>query len=262
MEDKTCITYCHVWYNAVYSNHVSLIGGSVLQILLDQFIDSMMQSLQCSAHVKDLKTGKYICSNLINVRKFGFSKPEDIVGATIHDLNDFMLPFWGKDILPNTIQQEYTVMHTGRPTIDKNRDFLTKDGFICVHYMTKTPIPNINGMASSVLTMSENITDKLTLEQLWDMYKKYYLMNKQVAIQKYLTHIGVFNLFNEYPTEAEIRILLARAKADSYKKIADLLGLSTKTVESHISNLRKKTKNLDLASVIYSIKIADPHAVL
>ncbi|MCC2645719.1 MAG: hypothetical protein K0R94_1497, partial [Burkholderiales bacterium] len=88
-----------------------------------------MQSLECSAHVKDLKTGKYICSNLINVRKFGFEKPEDIIGETIYSLNEFMLPFWGEDILPDTIRQEYEVMYTGKPTVDTGRDFLTKDGF-------------------------------------------------------------------------------------------------------------------------------------
>jgi len=232
-----------------------------LSILVDQFIDNMLQSLQCSAHVKDLKTGKYLCSNLINVRKFGFSKPEDINGATIYDLNDFMLPFWGEKILPNTIRQECEVRDTGKTTIDTGRAFLTKDGFICVHHMTKTPIPNSNGIISSVFTMSANITDKLTLEQLWVMYKRFYLINKQRAIQMYLTHIGVFHLFNECPTEAEIRVLIARTQADSYKKIAELLNLSIKTVESHISNLNKKTKNFDLSSIVYLIKITDPHTL-
>ncbi|MCE3269474.1 MAG: Bacterial regulatory protein luxR family, partial [Burkholderiales bacterium] len=109
--------------------------------------------------------------------------------------------------------------------------------------------------------MSSNITDKLTLEELWVMYKRHYLINKQAAIQKFLTHIGIINLFNEYPTEAEIRILIAKTRADSYKKIAQLLNLSVKTVETHLGNLKQKVKNFDLNSIIYSIKITDPHAL-
>jgi hypothetical protein len=220
-----------------------------------------MQSLQCSAHVKDLRTGKYICSNLINVRKFGFNKPEDIVGATIHDLNDFMLPFWGKDVVPNAIKQEKEVLYTGKSTVDTDRAFLSKDGFVCIHHMTKTPIPSNTGIISSVFTMSENITDKLTLWQLWELYKKFYLINKQAAIRMYLIHVGIFHLFSECPTEAEIRVLNARTQADSYKKIADLLNISIKTVESHICNLNRKTKNLDLSAIVYLMKITDPHTL-
>lgn len=237
------------------------VRSSILNKLVDQFINNMLHSLQCSAHVKDLKTGKYLCSNLINVRKFGFSKPEDIIGATIHDLNDFMLPFWGEAVVPNAIKQEKEVLYTGKPTVDTDRAFLTKDGFVCIHHMTKTPIPSNSGIISSVFTMSENITDKLTSGQLWAIYKRFYPINKPVAIKMYLTHIGILHLFNECPTEAEIKVLIARTQADSYKKIADLLNISIKTVESHISNLNKKTKNLDLSSIVYLIKIADPHTL-
>lgn len=226
---------------------------------LDKFVNDMMQSLHCSAHVKDLQTGKYLCSNLVNSRKFGFNSAEEIVGATIYDLDDFMRPFWGNTILPDILRQEREIMFSGKLSIDKDRAFLTKDGFVCVHYMTKIPLQNKNGIISRLFTMSENVTSDLTLEQLWILYKKFYPVNKPTAIKKFLYHTGILQFFNEFPSEAEIKILIARDFLESYKAIANVLNISSKTVEFHIGNLKRKTKGVDLPLIVHSMKITDPH---
>ena len=49
-----------------------------------------------SAHLKDLKSGKYLISNLANARKVGLSTPEEVAGLTVWDLDQHMKQNWGK----------------------------------------------------------------------------------------------------------------------------------------------------------------------
>ena len=48
-----------------------------------RFIEDLIYSFNGSAHLKDLKSGKYIFSNEINALNVGMNKPDDLYGLTV-----------------------------------------------------------------------------------------------------------------------------------------------------------------------------------
>ncbi len=94
---------------------------------------------------------------------------------------------------------------------------------------------------SYVLTINEDITNQVSLLKLWQLYKVLF-KNKNIAMSKYLQYTGVYDFFYELPTNTELIILLTRQFKVTSKDIAKVLYISQRTVETHINNLRNKTK--------------------
>lgn len=225
--------------------------GDITSIKL---IYDLLHTTKSSAHVKDISTGKYVDSNEINVKKFGFKKAEEIIGATIWDLNHFMKPFWGENLVNEIEALEQKVIFTQQPMSDK-RAFLTKTGKIWIHDMTKIPVINQKGNVSSIFTLSENITHKYDLAELWKIYMSLY-NSKKLAIANYLEHININKFFNELPTEGELMVLITKAKTPHSKGIAKILDISPRTVDCHIAKLKDKAK-IDISDIVLFIRVID-----
>lgn len=219
-----------------------------------KLIYDLLHTTKSSAHVKDICTGKYVDSNEINVKKFGFAKAEEIIGATIWDLHDFMKPYWGNNLVNDIEILEQKVISTQKPMSDK-RAFLAKSGKIWVHDMTKIPILNSKGNVCSIFTLSENITHKYELMDLWKVYLSLYSA-KKIAIANYLEHINIAKLFNELITEGELMVLISKVKIPHSKGIAKILDISPRTVDCHIAKLKDKAK-IDINEITSIIRILE-----
>ena len=193
-----------------------------------------------SAHIKTVADGKYIYSNDINVKKFGLNRPEDIYGLTIKDLNSKMSKRWGSvgDIAHEI---EKIVIQSKKEVVDVGRIFLTANGLIYKHKMIKIPFFS-DGIVTEIITLSENMADGLPLMELYALYKSIYSINprKGKAIQKFLEHVGIVNYFDILPTDAELKVLIASKDASTHKETAFILSSSSKTIDTHLGNLRKK----------------------
>ena len=219
------------------------------------FVDDILQVTNDSAHLKDIATGKYLNSNQENLKKFAFTKPSQIIGLTMWDLNCFMAKFWGDKLAIEVDQLERRVQQTGQRALDQ-RAFLSIDGTVWVHDMVKIPVFNSKDIVSGIFTISKNITNKYNLIKLCKLYKQFYPNNKKVAISKFLEQINILNCFYEMPTESELNILLVRQRNPSSKGISNILNISPRTVEGHLSKLRMKSK-IDLPSLISMICVVE-----
>ena len=205
-------------------------------------VEDLIYTYEGSAHLKDLNTGKYLIGNLANAKKVGLSKPEDVYGLTVRDLDQHMSKNWGN--LATEIEQfDNQIKFSQKFIIDKNRVFLTPSGEIFVHHMKKYPIITSQNKVCSVLTLNQNITKEIGIVQLWFMYRNLNrYKTKKLTILNFLTYLKVDKFFYEIPTEAELIVMLTKQMKVTVKEIALHLHLSPKTIETHLAILRAKLK--------------------
>ncbi|MCP4473475.1 MAG: hypothetical protein GY821_02675 [Gammaproteobacteria bacterium] len=176
-----------------------------------------------------------------------------MIGLTINDLDAQMQPFWGKHLAADIKRMEKKVMDEKIAMNDK-RPFLTAGGKVFVHDMTKIAILGQSNQVIGIYTASDEITDKLELAQLFQLYLQFFSTSKKLAIRKYLEHINVADHFFELPTKKEVKVLITKLKYPTSKMIANELSIPPRTVHSHIENLQEKTDHR-LDKILPKIKI-------
>jgi|LauGreDrversion4_2_1035121.scaffolds.fasta_scaffold109173_2 hypothetical protein len=228
------------------------------QKLSMNFIEHLMYATTASAHIKDISNGKYLDSNEINLKKFGMTKPSDIIGLTIHDIGSIMTDYWSKQMVKEIAKIDNRVVLNQFPMTD-NRAFLSFNGRVIVHDMFKIPIINHQGQVIAIYTSSNDVTPQVGLVKLYHLYLKLYTelqLKPHVAIQKYIEHINMSNYLFTVPTKSEINVLIHKIIYHYNKKIAHNLNISVRTVESHLKHLQEKV-NIDLTELVEKIKILE-----
>ncbi|MBP9742620.1 MAG: hypothetical protein KBD37_04595 [Burkholderiales bacterium] len=217
-------------------------------------IDRIMEFMKHPAHLKDSKNGKYLCTNKINLDFFNLKSPNQLIGHTLKDIDTFMNPYWGAKFANDVEELEYNALHKKERVIGGKHTILLPSGKIIIQQMEKMPIIDGNGKTSSILTVSrQDLTNELSLFELYQLYKKYYSCKRQV-IGKFLQHIGLDKHFTQQPTEGELRVLLARRIYSSHKDVGNALNLASKTVEMYASQLADKIPNHNLSMIITLIR--------
>ena len=113
-------------------------------------VEDIIFTYEGSAHLKDLNSGKYLLGNEANVKKVGLSKPDDVCGLTVRDLDQHMSKNWGN--LASEIEAfDNQIKYSHELIIDKNRIFLTPSGDIFVHHMRSIQLSTLrNRFAQSL----------------------------------------------------------------------------------------------------------------
>jgi|GEM_PF-4426878 len=206
----------------------------------EEFLNNMLYSISASTHLKDVNTGKYVNSNLINSKVFGLS-PAEIVGLTAWDLDSMMGDNWDRSFISTVVEIEQEVIN--RKTCGYHKQaFLTISGKVRLQNMIKIPIIGKKQKVQQIFTISENLITSLPLNQVWALYKKFYASNIKTGIKNFLLHTGVHQMFSELPTESELAVILANAMhgQPGSKHVAKILNLSSRTIDTHIAHISNK----------------------
>jgi PAS domain-containing protein len=126
--------------------------------------ENIVGMINNSGHIKEIKTGKYVFSNVTNLELFGLNLPDEIVGLTLRDMDSFMNKFWGNnakevEVFDNQIKA------AGEQIFDTNRVWLTRHKRIFRHKMYKYPVTDSSGKVSYILTISEKDDSYLSHQQ-------------------------------------------------------------------------------------------------
>lgn len=217
-------------------------------------LDDIISAFPTPAHLKDSTTGKYIYTNKANLAFYNLNEVKELVGYTVKDLNGFMQPYWGGGFAKEVEALEYSVINKKEKMVDI-RTILLPCGKLMIQHMEKTPIIDSNGEASSILTMSRDLSVDLSLAELFNLYKKHLTKtDKNLFIRGVLKHLGLDEYFTSLPTEGELRVLLAQRNLYSYIEVAKVLGLSLNSVKKYVVELRKKVKNYDLVRTLVALR--------
>lgn len=218
-----------------------------------KFLEMFMHSTKSHAILKDARSGKCLDINQSHLEVYGLSTARDMMGFTVWDVNSFMNKMW----LDNAIQVEKfdeEVLYNKTPLIKPMRVWLNSKGYVWAHHMGKYPIMNPKNKVIAILGTSEDLTNQLDLEELYQYYRHFYKQNK-TAVSMFLSHINILRYFAELPTDAETRALVAKRKFIHNKLIAQYLKITEGTVEIYINRLTNKLNNqaYSLKDVIYRI---------
>ena len=217
--------------------------------ILYDFISSFPEA----AHLKDVNTKKYIHSNIHNLKVYGLNDPKKVIGLTVHDLDNFMKPYWGEGFANQITEFDSSIKKNTVIITDKNRVFLDKFGLVHIQNMTKAPICNKDNKVSAILTMSFEITNTLDRFHIFNIYKKIYKKKREACLY-FLQHLKIIKFLKEILSDKEIICLLNMVENKSHKWIAGKMTISHKTVESHISNIMNKIKNESLPFILEFIR--------
>jgi|SRR6185437_3271326 len=211
------------------------------------------------AHFKDAKTKQYLSCNEHTMASFGVQNIKQVIGHTAQDINNIMLPHWGEGYA-NQVDHFDNLVKTKKQTINHNEITTTSNGQLRLQNLIKIPVMGVNETVMGIFTFTQNLTHTLDRDELYKLYKARY--HKSKAISYFLKHLGISKYFIALPTNAEVGVLLASIIQDNYKSIANYLDCSTKTVDMHLSNLRNKIVNADLAGILAHARSSSAPLVL
>jgi DNA-binding CsgD family transcriptional regulator len=221
-----------------------------LNMLTDSQLFDFMNNLAEPANLKDAKNKKYIASNKNNSLLFGIDNPSQLTNLSVEEIGLFGNEPWWQNYARVVSNLDEQVL-CKKSIIYDERAIVVSNG-IRFQKMIKMPILNNNNKVISIFTFSHNLTNTIKLEDLYEVYKKFY--DKSIATRKFLNYLHIDYLFIEPPTQAELYILLAKTLIDNNKLLSLKLGISTRTIESHIIHLKYKIKNGDIHSVITKLR--------
>lgn len=222
--------------------------GDELFNLTEESMYKLVESMGNSVHIKNVQNGKYVATNKLNLRTYGFTKESELLGLTFDDLNDFMIPHWGMAFVEVIKQFDERVKASGKVEILKNLVFKDKNNFIRCQDLYKIPIFHKEQM-DFIFTMTVEYTDKISQPELYEKYKN---MNqsKASALLYFMRYLNIERFFYEPLTEKELLCLLSAKYNQAHKCIATDLNINIKTVETHLGNIVGKLKNITMQSVI------------
>jgi DNA-binding CsgD family transcriptional regulator len=201
------------------------------------------------AHVKDAKTGKYIFANKACSNIFAVDEPKDIVGLTTHDLDKFMRPYWGAGYAKEISNMDYRVKGLAEPIFHSDDIFINGYNYVYIQDIFKLPLVGASNKVTAVLTLLTERTKQINFFALLNLYKKMY-RDKSSGLLQFMKYLELDAFFYGELTEKEILCLLNMKSNQSYKSIAEILQISLKTVETHISHIIAKLKSGNLALVL------------
>ena len=205
------------------------------------------------AHIKSTEDGRYLFSNQRNLEIYGLTRPEEIVGATVHDLDGFMRPFWGQRFAQGIGQLDDRVTHHQETVTDNHRVFLDTVGLLHIQDMTKLPVLNKTNRVAAILTLSVDRTHQTDAFELLDLYKRVYT-KKSEAIDYFTRHLHLEPFFQGALTEKELSCLLYMQRNRCHKSIAQAMAVGLKTVETHVSHLIGKAAHGDLSKCLVFLR--------
>lgn len=219
----------------------------------DDALLDFLSSMPGPAHLKEPETGCYIFSNQSNLEVYGLNHMNEIIGATVQDLNKFMAPYWGKGFADHIDFLDFQVKEKQKTVIIHQKTFLDKSGMVHIQKMIKTPVLNNVNKVTAILTLSFDLTSTVGPLKLLEYYKANY-RKKNEALSYFSKHLDIEKFFNEPLTEKELQCLLYMKQNALYKSIASELNLSVKTIETHISNMIGKSKTHSLSDVLIFLR--------
>jgi len=211
-----------------------------------EFAYHIAESIDMPAHIKDAKTKQYIYSNTQNLEIYGAKSISEIIGKTVTNLDKNMKSQWG-----NTFAQYVDYMDNqvvaNQTTLTDIRSILSISGMLRLQKMVKIPLVR-HKKTIAIFTFSQNLAHTLSITDLYSQYRMFY--SKHDAVVYFLKHLNIAEYFVSLPTEAEIKVLIAKTLISRNKDIAQQLNISEKTIEAHTLSIRNKLSGSNIFTIL------------
>jgi len=218
------------------------------------FLNDFVYSFPGTAHLKDIKSFKYLLANTHELNIYNFQAENELLGQTVFELEQLMGKKWPKNFAQEIYENDKNIEKRMETTVMNKIIFLTGNGYLSVRRLMKTPVFGVHGKITGILTLGFELTSSLAMNELWELYKNLYQYDFDITT-KFINHIGLHDWVISPLTIREIDCILAMHKNKTTKSVAKALLISTRTVESHVENIKTKIKFGDLNRVIENMTV-------
>ena len=135
---------------------------------------------------------------------------------------------------------------------------MDKLGLIHIQNMTKAPTLNYKNKVSAILTMSFDITSRISRFIIFNQYREIY-QKKREACLFMMRHMKINMFFIDTLSEKEILCLLYMTENNAHKYLTKKMHITNKTVESHIRSIINKLKSKTINEILAFLRITDQH---
>jgi hypothetical protein len=214
-----------------------------------------------SAHLRDVKTDKFILANNEQAKNHGLKAARDVIGLTGSDLQAMTRANLSQ-LAPSTLllldkhyQQFNAVNHQvaqEKQSVVWPMSVLWGAGFIWLGKIFKYPLVDQQGKTTAVFTFAIETTKSVDLLILYRIYKEY--LPKKIAIQQLLTYLQIAPYFTHPPTDAELIVLLKMREISLHKSLAQGMHIKPVTIEAHLQRLRDKLMRISLDELLIHLR--------
>jgi DNA-binding CsgD family transcriptional regulator len=191
-----------------------------------------------AAHVISAKDFRYCLLNASSAALFGLEHQALLLGKSMQELQKTHRRLSRNYLCKSRLDDERVVQN--HCVVKRGEDvFLNCAGFVVVYTRMKIPLLDAQREVSAILTLIFDQTKQANLQCLWQMYKQHYSRKKQ-ASEKFLHYFGFCEKTCDELSARETDCLVALQALRVPKQAAKSLGIAAKTMESHISKIRKK----------------------
>lgn len=187
---------------------------------------SIIDQLPSSIAWKDVELN-YLGANKNLIHSMGLNDPQQLIGV-----NDQQLLINEPQLTDFFIQQDLSVL-AGKTieiihTLDNDKENRT-------YFLQKSPLKDNNKQIVGVILLCTPFSAANLLSSLKQIDQKYY------AVQKEQTHYVIDENHNPVRLSArELECIFLQIRGKTAKEIAEILGLSKRTIEFYIDNMKSK----------------------
>ena len=223
-----------------------ILASTTHQTVIDGLLHSIVNALPGAAHIKSADNFEYKITNQNTLSLLGMAERSQIVGKNDYDIASFMKWRWPSGLADDLQKIDHDVLFNNNPIIgSEHQPYINGDGLLVALTLTKIPLFDHEQNPYGLLTFAINTADLKNSERLRELYYSFY-NDKKVSHEMFLNHIGINRLTkqegfdNNILSERELDVLILLSKGKAPKEIAYFLGLSNRTVETHIDNAKIK----------------------
>jgi DNA-binding CsgD family transcriptional regulator len=212
---------------------------------VDNFDDSMSKILTevpGFIYLKNANDMTYItCSNNL-LELFSFSNSHQINGKSTQNIAKLIKnEVLSKFICDLEIIEKKSIAENIRHKNILTDPFLDCRGHVIQLSITISPIISVKDNTQYILFHGSNIATSKNHEELRKIYESIY-SNKKLGLFKFFEHIGFSSYLEKSKsiTKRELDVLIMLSKGKTAKEIANLLNISSRTVETHLEKIKQK----------------------
>jgi len=206
--------------------------------VIDDVID-LAEQMTNPVLLKD-RLGKYLYANQSSVNLFNLKNKNDLIGISAKELNCKIKHHWHSEYEQTVLDLDTFVVKNRQSAKDGMRAIPCQNGTLRIQNMIKKPmVSKLSNKVTAIFTFSENLTDNVDRIALLSLYIKFYASNEP-AIRYFLKYLKVDTLFAKSPSLREIETVLLLAILGNHKSVSKKMGISTRTVEENIRNVKQK----------------------
>lgn len=252
------------------SDHIvhSLSQGVLSESSVDalRLIQQIIEGMPGRAHFKRAESLCYQYANVETLKLLGMVHIKELLHLNDYDIAKHMKWRWPGSLAESIQDLDKKVILSRAPIIAfEEEPYFDANNKLVSHLLTKIPIYTPDQTPVGIVTFAIDVTQNKDIHWLRNTYMRIY-PDKKLGFQLFLENIGLLDVLKERNphlssphsviSERQFDTLVLITHGKTVKECAKILGISNRTVEQYVEQLREKFNcqaKSDLATIYHKI---------